>query len=103
MCRKKVINGKQFTIVWYFNDNKLYHVNPSVVTEILEVIKKHFGELVISRGDEHYFLGIQITLRKEKIVELIITGKLWENIEIFGSTCGYAVITPGGSHLWELN
>ena len=42
--------------MWYVDYNKLSHVDPNVVTEILEEIKKHFGELVIRRGDEYYFL-----------------------------------------------
>ena len=51
----KMINGKQCTIVWYIYDNKLSHFNTDIVIEILEEIKNHFGELVISRGDEHDF------------------------------------------------
>ena len=35
---KKMIGGKQFTIVWYVDDNKLSHVDPNVVTDILEEI-----------------------------------------------------------------
>ena len=69
----KMINLKQCTIVWYVNDKIVSHVDPNVVTYILEEIKKHFGELVISRGEEHNFLGIKIMLRKYKLVELIIT------------------------------
>ena len=66
----KVINGKQCTIVWYVDVNNLSHVDPNAVTEILENTKKNFGELVISRGDEHECLGMKIKLRKEKLVEL---------------------------------
>ena len=50
-----MINGKQCTIVWYIDDNKFYHVGLNVVTNILEEINNHFGELVISRGDKHEF------------------------------------------------
>ena len=32
----KMINGKQWTIVWYIDDKKLSHVDPNVVTDILE-------------------------------------------------------------------
>ena len=32
----KMINGKQCTVVWYIDDNKLSHVDMNVVTEILE-------------------------------------------------------------------
>ena len=32
-----------------------------------------------------------------------MTKQLEEAIEIFGSTCGYAVKNPGAPHLWEVN
>ena len=32
-----------------------------------------------------------------------MTKQLEEAIEIFGSTCRYAVKTPGAPHLWEVN
>ena len=32
-----------------------------------------------------------------------MTKQLEESIEMFGSTCGYSVKTPGASHLWGLN
>ena len=38
------------------DDNKYSHEDPKVVTEILDAIKEHFGELVISRGNKHDFL-----------------------------------------------
>ena len=45
----KMIDGNQYTIVCYINDNnKFSHINPNVVMGILEEINKHFGELVIS-------------------------------------------------------
>ena len=99
----KMIKGKQCTIVWYVDDNKLYHIDPNLVTDILEEIKKHFGELVISRGDKHDFLGMKVKLSKGKLVELSMTKQFEEAIEIFGSICGYGVKTPGVPHLWELN
>ena len=33
---KKIIYGKQCTIVWYAENNKLSHVDPNAVTDILE-------------------------------------------------------------------
>ena len=30
----KMINGKQYTIVWYVDDNKISHVDPKVVTSV---------------------------------------------------------------------
>ena len=62
----KMINDKQCTIAWYVDDNKISHVDPAVVTKILDDVKEHFGELVISQGNEHDLLGMKITLDREK-------------------------------------
>ena len=37
MCvANAMINGKQCTIVWYVDDNKISHVDPNVVTDIIK-------------------------------------------------------------------
>ena len=46
---------------------------------------------------------MKIKLRRGKLVEFIMTKKLEEAIDFFGSTCEYAVKTPGEPHLWEVN
>ena len=51
----KVINGKQCTLTWYVDDNKLLYEDPAVVTDILNVLKGYFSDLVIIRGYEHVF------------------------------------------------
>jgi len=66
----KLINGTQCTIIFYVDDNKIPHKDPEVVTEVLGQITGHFGELVISRGANHDFLGINIKLRKDGLVEV---------------------------------
>ena len=62
----KVINGKQCTIVWYVDDNKVSHVDPVVVTKIIDLMKKHFGDLTVTRGKEHRFLGMNIELTDDR-------------------------------------
>ena len=55
----KTINGKQCTIVWYVDDLKISHMELSVIREILDVIQSKFsGELVVTTGKEHPYLGI---------------------------------------------
>ena len=46
---------------------------------------------------------MEIKLRRDTLVESIMTKKLEEAIEMFGSTCGYALKTSGAAHLWEVN
>ena len=63
-----MINGKQCTIVWYVDDNKVSHVDPEVVSEVINLMKKYFGDLSVTRGKEHRFLGINITIINTKII-----------------------------------
>jgi hypothetical protein len=38
------IKGKQCTIAWYVNDNKISHVDDTVVTNIIERLKSSLGK-----------------------------------------------------------
>ena len=70
------VDGKQFTLVWYIVDNKLSHVEPNMVTNILNIIRGHFGDIVTGIGREHSFLGINITIRGGSKVEIDIKDQL---------------------------
>lgn len=45
----KIINGKQCTIVWYVDDEKISHIDPMVVTKVIDFMKKHFRDLSVTR------------------------------------------------------
>ena len=49
------IEGKQCTILWYVDDNKISHVNPKVVDDIIKKIESKFGKMSQTRGDKHDF------------------------------------------------
>ena len=67
MCvANAIIEGKQCTICWYVDDNKISHVNSKVVDDVIEKIEKKFGKMSQTRGGDHDFLGMNITLRKSK-------------------------------------
>ena len=42
------INGKQCTIAWYVDDNKISHVDPDVVTSIIEKIEERFDKMTVT-------------------------------------------------------
>ena len=54
----------------------MLHIDPNVVTDIMEEINKNFGYLVISRGNTHDFSGMTIKIRNEKNAELIMKPKI---------------------------
>jgi len=60
----RMVNGK--VIVWYVDDCKVSHVDPRVVTNLVNELKKHFGDLKTSRGNTQTFLGISFKITKDK-------------------------------------
>ena len=63
----KLINGKQCTIVFYVDDNKISHKDSTVVTQVLDQISKYFGDLSITRGNKHDFLAMNIEIKDKKV------------------------------------
>ena len=78
----KEINKKQSTIAWYVDDNKASHVDPKVVDKLLEKINSFFGEITITRGNEHRFLGIDLTIVNRKL-KVNMKHQLLEAIDAF--------------------
>ena len=91
----KIINGKQCTIVWYVGDNKISHEDLEVVTEIIEIMKKHFGDLTTTRGSKHHFLGMNITINPKKNIEIEMKFQLQEVIDMFVLEEGSKIIEEG--------
>ena len=44
----KTINGKQCTIVWYVDDMKILHVDPTVVTSVIDKLEQFFGTMTVT-------------------------------------------------------
>jgi hypothetical protein len=87
----KVINGKQCTIAWYVDDNILSHVETSVVDSVIDTIEGYFPGLVVERGKDLNFLGMEIGFLEKGKLKLglvqYITGmieELEEALEPYG-------------------
>ena len=46
--------------MWYVDYNKVSHVDEEVNKKVIETIAEHFGNLTVSRGKKHKFLGMDI-------------------------------------------
>ena len=66
----KEINGKYHTIVFCEDENKVSHVDPSVVTEVIELMKSHCEELTVTRGKKHKILDMNIDVNKDKNIKV---------------------------------
>ena len=102
-----MINGKHCTVVWYVDDNKVSHEDAQVVTDVIELMKKHFGDLTVTRGKKHRFLGMNIEINKDRNIEIEMKEQLQEVIDMFeeieGSKVTEEVSTPARPHLREVN
>ena len=54
------IQDKQCKISWYVDDNKVSYVDEKLNTKQIGTISEHFGNLKVSRGKKHKFLGMDI-------------------------------------------
>ena len=75
-----MINDKQCTIVFYVDDNKISHVDKIAFTEVLKEMSGNFGDLTVSRGSKHDFVGMDIEI-KNKMVHISMKGQVEEAIE----------------------
>ena len=99
----KMIGGKQCTLVWYVDDNKVSHVDPTVVTTIIEAIEKRFGKMTVSRGKEHEFLGMVITYNDDGTASLDMSRYSKEAIDDFGEEIKRTSTTPAGKNLFDID
>ena len=67
------------------------HVDPNVVTDILEEIKKHLGDLVKIRGDTHDLLGMTIKISYVKMLELMMKHQIKGTVNQFKNICDFKV------------
>ena len=95
----KMINGRQCTIVFYVDNNKVSHVDKEVVTDVINEISKHFGELTVSRGTKHDFLGMDIEIKDCKVF-ISMKDQITEAIKWGAMQSGRKPATPATNDLF---
>jgi hypothetical protein len=99
----KVINGKQCTVAWYIDDNKISHMDPTIVTHIIEMIEARFGKMTVTRGSEHVFLGMHISFRENGTVTVKMKEHIKEAIDDFGNDITPSAATPAKKNLFDID
>ena len=98
----KMINGSQYTVVFYVDDNKISHIDKKVVTSVINDISEHFGELTVSRGTTYDFLGMDIEIKDRKVF-ISMKNQIAEAIEWGAMQSGRKPATPAASDLFLKN
>ena len=78
-----------------------------MVTEGIKLMKLHFGELTVTRGKKHRFLGMNIEINKNKNIEIEMKDQLLETTHMFeqadGSEVNSIVTAPTFPHFRDVN
>jgi len=97
------IKGKQCTVAWYVDNNKISHVDDTVVTDVIEKIEAKFGKMTVTRGQHHLFLGMDITFNNDATVTLLMKKYLKEAIADSGMDASRVAATPAKRDLFAIN
>ena len=99
----KNINGRQCTITWYVDDNKISHADPSVVTNILMKMEELYPGLTVSRGKKHKLLGMDIEFCDNGSLKIDTSAYVREAIEDFGEDVRKKVSSPAAHGLFQVD
>ena len=79
------------------------HKDPAVVNGILEEMKNKFGDLTITWGDEHTFLGMKLKIdRTNKTFSVNMTDQVMEMVQSIGEEIDGVVTSPAAKYLLNI-
>jgi len=99
----KTINDKQCSVVWYMDDNKILHVDPQIVSQIVDAIEQHFGKMTMVRGKKHIFLGMEIDFNDDGTVKIGMKSYIEDAIKCFAEDVTKGVTTPAQKDVFEVD
>jgi hypothetical protein len=102
----KAINGSQCTILWHVDDLKISHVDPLVVTSIIDMLSLEFGKeapLTVTRGLIHDYLGMTLDFSEKGVAKINMTKYIENIIDEMPVEMAGVCPTPAANHLFEVN
>ena len=90
-------------IAWYVDDNKISHVDPDVVTKVIEKIEERFGKMSVTRGKKHVFLGMEICFLDNGTATIGMKEYVKEAISEFGEIIDKSAASPAKRDLFEVD
>lgn len=102
----KEINGSQCTILWHVDDLKISHVDPDVVTDIINKLNGAYGglaPLTVTRGKVHEYLGMTVDFTETGIASISMVPYIDEMLGELPEDMHGESPTPAANHLFETN
>ena len=99
----QVMDGKQCTLTWYVDDNKISHTDDAVLWKIIHKLEEKLGKFKIYTGNEHKFFGMELIFTEDGRVKVRTKEHLLEAIDMLGEAIDFTVTTPAGRHLFQVD
>ena len=103
----KVIDRKQFTVVWHVDDLKALHVSFDALKEFGNKVNEEFGKetsITESYGKKHYYLGMMLNYSSPGEVEITMMDYVRLVLQdVPEDMQGGVVAMPTGHHLFPIN
>jgi hypothetical protein len=78
-------------------------MSEGVIDDVIEKVKGHFGDLVVSRRKKHTFLGMNLVFNDDGSLQVETKTYIKEAIEAFGEDVSTKVSSPATKKLFEVN
>lgn len=101
VCNKTFEDGSQVTVCWYMDDLKISHVRAAVVDDVITMFESHFWKMVVKRGKQHVYSGMDIDFIGGGEVQLSMIGYLCDALKRFPEECIKTVTTPEGELVFQ--
>jgi hypothetical protein len=85
------------------DDNKISHVNPKIVSDIISKIEERFGKVTVTRGRESVFLGMNFTFNTNSTVSISMKDYLKECITESKLNTARSIVSPIRKDLFEID
>lgn len=98
----RVANGKQLTICWHVDDLKISHVDRLIVDNTVNWFKSLYGNVRVSRGTKHDYLGMELDFSEKKKVKVRMVEFLKKTMKEFPEAITSTSPTPAANHLFNV-
>ena len=90
-------------MAWYVDDVKISHMDECVVTNLIDEVKGEFGDLYITRGKKHVFLGMTFELLSDGSVLINMSDYIREALDAFPEEIFKSVNTCATNSLFDID
>ena len=98
----KFVNGTILTILWHFDDLKISHINKAVVDHTIEWLRGIYGEICVSRGLVHDYLGMDLDYSEKGKVKISMVNFLKKCVSDFPEVITGGAPTPATDRLFDV-